>query len=42
MKMQHNISAPADGRVVALFFKHGDLVDEGVELLGFELASENV
>lgn len=41
MKMEHTIHAPADGMVKEWFFKAGDLVQEGVELLAFEEA-ENV
>ncbi|MEO8223234.1 MAG: biotin carboxylase N-terminal domain-containing protein [Gammaproteobacteria bacterium] len=33
MKMEHAISAPADGIVARVHFAAGDLVDEGVELL---------
>jgi 3-methylcrotonyl-CoA carboxylase alpha subunit len=33
MKMEHAISAPADGVVADVFFTAGDQVDEGVELL---------
>ena len=33
MKMEHAISAPADGTVADVFFTAGDQVDEGVELL---------
>ena len=36
MKMEHAITAPADGTVAAVHFKAGDQVDEGVELLSFE------
>ncbi len=36
MKMEHTIAAPAAGRVREIFFAKGDLVKEGVELLGFE------
>ncbi|WP_372783921.1 acetyl-CoA carboxylase biotin carboxylase subunit [Litorivivens sp.] len=39
MKMEHTINAPADGKVVTFFFKAGDLVDGGAQLLEFE-ASE--
>jgi 3-methylcrotonyl-CoA carboxylase alpha subunit len=35
MKMEHTISAPADGTVRAVAFGVGDLVDEGVELVAF-------
>ena len=33
MKMEHAISAPADGTVADVFFNAGDQVDEGAELL---------
>ena len=36
MKMEHAITAPADGTVAAVHFKVGEQVDEGVELLAFE------
>jgi 3-methylcrotonyl-CoA carboxylase alpha subunit len=36
MKMEHTIYAPSDGVVKEWYFKEGDLVDEGVELLAFE------
>ena len=36
MKMEHTITAPADGAVTALPFTAGDQVEEGVDLLGFE------
>ncbi len=36
MKMEHTITAPADGAVTALPFAAGDQVEEGVDLLGFE------
>ncbi len=39
MKMEHAIKAPADGQVVELFCKEGELVDGGSELLSFEIAS---
>ncbi|WP_119168854.1 acetyl/propionyl/methylcrotonyl-CoA carboxylase subunit alpha [Algihabitans albus] len=35
MKMEHTLSAPADGRIAALRYAAGDLVEEGVELLEF-------
>ena len=34
MKMEHRIQAPFDAKVEVLDFKAGDLVDEGVELVG--------
>ena len=33
MKMEHSIKAHADGEVEKIFFKEGDLVEEGVELI---------
>lgn len=36
MKMEHTIHAPADGVIKEWYFKVGDLVQEGVELLAFE------
>ena len=36
MKMEHAISAPADGRVAAVHYDIGDLVEEGSELITFE------
>lgn len=36
MKMEHEIKAPADGRVVLLPFHVGDQVEAGVELIRFE------
>ena len=38
MKMEHTIRAPADGIVVEFYFKEGDLVDGGAELVNFEAA----
>ena len=31
--MEHTISAPRDGKVAEVFFKPGDQVNEGAELL---------
>ena len=39
MKMEHTVAAPRDGRIKALNFAVGDLVDEGAELLVLEEAS---
>ena len=36
--MEHTIAAPADGRIEALHYAVGDLVEEGAELLAFEAA----
>ncbi len=36
MKMEHTISAPSDGFVKEIFYKIGDTVDEGAELIAFE------
>jgi len=36
MKMEHSLKAPAAGCVTEFYFKAGDLVDGGVELLTFE------
>ena len=33
MKMEHTISAPADGKVEELFYAVGDQVTEGAELV---------
>jgi len=38
MKMEHTIRAPADGIVQAFYFKAGDLVDGGTELVDFEIS----
>jgi 3-methylcrotonyl-CoA carboxylase alpha subunit len=38
MKMEHAIRAPSAGRVTEFFFKPGDLVDGGAQLLAFEAA----
>jgi 3-methylcrotonyl-CoA carboxylase alpha subunit len=37
MKMEHTIAAPADGTVTAVHFKTGEQVDEGTELIEFEV-----
>ncbi len=37
MKMEHTIVAPGRGKVTQIHYKVGEQVDEGVELLGFEL-----
>ncbi len=38
MKMEHVIKAPNKGIVTGLFYKNGDMVDGGSELLTFEAA----
>ncbi|GHB61286.1 3-methylcrotonyl-CoA carboxylase subunit alpha [Psychrosphaera saromensis] len=38
MKMEHVIKAPSNGVVTGLFYKNGDMVDGGSELLTFEVA----
>jgi 3-methylcrotonyl-CoA carboxylase alpha subunit len=38
MKMEHAITAPADGVVEAIHYAAGDLVDEGALLLAFAAA----
>lgn len=35
MKMEHTIKAPSDGTIDEVFFKEGDMVDGGAELLAF-------
>ena len=39
MKMEHTVRAPADGAIERLPYTAGDQVDEGVELVGFGVAS---
>ncbi|MBX9613388.1 MAG: biotin carboxylase [Burkholderiales bacterium] len=41
MKMEHEIRAPVDGRVQAVFFAAGDAVDKGDLLLNIELTITN-
>jgi 3-methylcrotonyl-CoA carboxylase alpha subunit len=36
MKMEHSLKAPAAGCVSEFYYKAGDLVDGGAELLAFE------
>jgi 3-methylcrotonyl-CoA carboxylase alpha subunit len=36
MKMEHTVTAPANGTVSAVHFRAGDMIDEGVELLVLE------
>jgi 3-methylcrotonyl-CoA carboxylase alpha subunit len=40
MKMEHTLSAPADGQVEEFFFVAGDLVSQGAELLKFAATEE--
>lgn len=40
MKMEHTIAAPRDGKVEAIHFAPGDLVNEGVELLALTSGEE--
>jgi len=35
MKMEHTIKAPSDGTIDEVYFKEGDMVDGGAELLAF-------
>lgn len=39
MKMEHTVSAPADGTVTACHFSEGDFVEEGVVLIDFETSA---
>jgi len=41
MKMEHTLSAPADGEVEEFFFTAGDLVSQGAELLKFSATEES-
>jgi 3-methylcrotonyl-CoA carboxylase alpha subunit len=40
MKMEHTIIAPGRGTVTEIHYKPGEQVDEGAELLGFELSKD--
>ena len=40
MKMEHTITAPADGTVEGLPYAVGDQVEEGTELVRFKPAAE--
>jgi 3-methylcrotonyl-CoA carboxylase alpha subunit len=40
MKMEHTIKAPQDGTIDAFFYKEGEMVDGGSDLLAFS-ATEN-
>jgi len=41
MKMEHNIRSPRNGIVKKIYFKEGDLVDAGQEILELEFDTEN-
>ncbi len=41
MKMEHTIKAPSDGTIDEVFFKEGDMVDGGAELLAFTAKVES-
>jgi 3-methylcrotonyl-CoA carboxylase alpha subunit len=41
MKMEHSITAPADGRVERVNYAVGDLVEEGAELVAFDIEGED-
>ena len=41
MKMEHSLKAPAAGSVSEFYFKVGELVDGGTELLTFEAKQES-
>jgi 3-methylcrotonyl-CoA carboxylase alpha subunit len=41
MKMEHTITAPADGRVKEIHYAAGDQVLEGAELITLEEGPEN-
>ncbi|MDH3960848.1 MAG: hypothetical protein OET55_06195, partial [Desulfuromonadales bacterium] len=40
MKMEHTITAPADGTVISLPYAVHDMVSEGEDLLNFEVAEK--
>jgi 3-methylcrotonyl-CoA carboxylase alpha subunit len=40
MKMEHTVTAPADGTVEAVHFSQGDMVEEGVELIALVSQSQ--
>ena len=40
MKMEHTIRAPAAGQVESFYYKPGDLVDGGAELLDFTMQED--
>ena len=37
MKMEHTIAAPGDGTVAEVYYQAGELVEEGAELISFEI-----
>ncbi len=39
--MEHSITAPADGRVERVNYAVGDLVEEGAELVAFDIESKD-
>jgi len=41
MKMEHTIKAPSDGTIDEVYFKEGDMVDGGAELLAFAAQEES-
>jgi len=41
MKMEHTIKAPSDGTIDEVYFKEGDMVDGGAELLAFTAQEES-
>jgi 3-methylcrotonyl-CoA carboxylase alpha subunit len=41
MKMEHSLKAPAAGCVREFYFKAGELVDGGAELLAFQANQES-
>jgi 3-methylcrotonyl-CoA carboxylase alpha subunit len=41
MKMEHTIKAPSDGTIDEVYFKEGDMVDGGAELLAFTAQDES-
>jgi 3-methylcrotonyl-CoA carboxylase alpha subunit len=41
MKMEHTIKAPSDGTIDEVYFKEGDMVDGGAELLAFSAQDES-
>ena len=42
MKMEHTLTAPSDGKVTEFYFKEGELVDGGAELLAFAADPDGV